>query len=81
MLISYIFYQEESDDDDDAAVREQANKGMNVGKNEIGPGRWVSLLWYIVEVIHCQFIDILYKVTDRSNVSCGAVCLCDLDRL
>jgi hypothetical protein len=40
LLISYIFYQEESDDDDDdAAVREQANKGMNVGKNEIGPGR------------------------------------------
>ena len=37
LLISYIFYQEESDDD--AAVKEQVNKGMNVGKNEIRPER------------------------------------------
>jgi hypothetical protein len=39
LLISYIFYQEESDDD--ATVKEQVNKGMNIGKNEIRPERWV----------------------------------------
>jgi len=37
LLIIYIFYQEESDDD--AAVKEQVNKRMNVGKNEIRPER------------------------------------------
>ena len=37
LLISYIFCQEESDDD--AAVKEQENKWMNVGKNEIRPER------------------------------------------